>query len=108
MTLNDWLSLNNNLARVAELMAVNGGQLSVSRAGKSEPSTANRYGRLGLLLSEAFELQYYKGIIDALTNAHGRPQETALEAHKRIGQEIDGRLISIPSPEEQVSLLRRK
>jgi hypothetical protein len=112
VTLIDWLGLrdNFNLKRVTELMVVNHGRLSIEGNIGSvlEDPKINRYGRLGLTLNEAFELQYYKGIIDGLTNAHPNPELTSKEAMARINREASGRVIDIPTPEQRKVLLGGK
>lgn len=103
MKLREWL--NTNVGRVAELVAVNGGTFEVARLGATCSSHSNRYGRLGLNPNEAFELTYYRGIIDALINTDTNPQLAVKYMRDSIDREIRGNVIEIASPEQQKELL---
>jgi hypothetical protein len=112
MTLDDWLNLNDcrNLRRLAELMTVNHGRLKIEGNIGSvlHDQNVNRYGRLGLNIHEAFELQYYNGIVDALTNCEKHPQQAAKAAMDRLTREASGRVIELPTPEQRKMLLGGK
>lgn len=107
MNIHDWLQANNHLARIAELVAVNYGNSKIEgKIGQPIPSTENRYGRLGLNIQEAFELQYYRGILDGFINSSLEPVKMAQEVQVTIFDEINGNLIKIPSKEQQKELLK--
>ena len=111
MTLDQWLDMNDgqNLKRLSELMCVNHGKLQVEGniGTVLRDEKVNRYGRLGLTLNEAFELTYYKGIVDALTNSSPNPPLTAQQAMARITREAQGRMIELATPEQRKQLLGR-
>jgi hypothetical protein len=98
--------LGQNLARVAELLAVNGGSFEVKQVHREgRPSAANRYGREGLTLQEAFQLTYYRGWFDAL--AEGMSESYMRDIHRRIQAEIAGKQILIPTADERQAILGR-
>lgn len=110
MTLDQWFDMNDgrNLQRLAELMTVNHGRLQVEgNVGTVVETDQNRYGRLGLNINEAFELTYYKGIVDALTNCSKNPPETAKAAMARLSRAAQGRMIELATPEQRKQLLGR-
>lgn len=101
--------LNNVKARFAELITINGCAIEVTKVGeviKTEPDTPghNRYGRLGLTLSEAFELTYYRGMLDALSI--GRPLTDGQAVMEELRRESLGVVVEIATPEQAKELLR--
>lgn len=105
MKFDEWIS--QVVVRLAELIAVNGMTMVVSgQVGQSVPSDANRYGRLGLSIDEAFELTYMRGWFDCL--AVGQTDSFMREVGARIGREIAGIQILIPTPEEKEVLLGQR
>ncbi len=110
MTVHEWLDVNDgqNLKRLAELMTVNHGKMEVTDVGQPINAPDSRYGRVVLNVNEAFELTYYKGVIDGLTNAHGNAQILSQQVMNRLVREATGQVIDIPTPEQRKALLGGK
>jgi hypothetical protein len=105
MDLLQWLNINGNCARLAELIAVNGGTMEVSQFGHTRAAPdANRYGRLGLTVEEAFTLQYMRGAFDAMSQ--GRPGPYMQRVKQMIDSEIRGSRIELPAPGQSEAILR--
>lgn len=92
------------LKRFAELIAVNGGAISLhGTIGKPEPTQENRYGRKGLTFEEACEMQYMRGIFEGvLMSIQGA---YAQEAQHEIHKEIRGSEIEIATPDQVAAIL---
>ncbi len=88
MTCREWLSAPGMLARVSELVCVNGGTFNITSFGSVSSTDTNRYGRTGLAIEEAFELMYYKGAYDVLMASTDGPERNAVAS--LIRNEING------------------
>ena len=92
MTFEEWLASKNKNGeaigdRLAELFAVNGGNLRVSGWGFVHYGEGSPYGRTGLDQDEALELKYLHGIVEGFAISEG-------EAHASevFNQEIIARI----------------
>ena len=105
MKLHEWLD-TGIIARLAELIAVNNMNFEVKgNIGKPMPvgPEVNRYGRIVLTIPEAFELTYLRGWFDAL--AQGMSDEYMKDVQARIGREMAGMVIQIPTQEQKEQIL---
>lgn len=82
-------------------MTVNGNEMQVSHLVQSPtPTQANRYGRLGLTISEGMELTYYKGILDGMINCAKNPVTVGKAVMERLTREARGEVIEIATAEQ--------
>lgn len=103
MTPDQWLDMNDgqNLRRIAELWTVNGDRLEIEgQIGQIRPVEVNRYKRIGIEIHEAFELTYYRGILDALINSSQNPPATARSIMERLSREARGEMIEVCTVEQ--------
>ncbi len=100
------LHSNNKLflKRFAELIAVNGGAITLhGTIGKPEPTEDNRYKRKGLTFEEACEMQYMRGIFEGvLMSTNGAHSQ---EAQHLIHKEMRGSEVEIATPDQVAALL---
>ena len=89
MNLIEWLCYEDKkyLKRLAELVAVNGGMM-IQHFGQSQPTTDNRYGRMGLEPHEAIELAFLHGMFEAFKSLANAGQ--LVEAQTLIMNEMKG------------------
>lgn len=103
-----WLKSNNEqpLKRIAELIAINSMNLALTEVGTVTPSQENRYGRKGLTVPEAVELQYLRGFMEGMLSAtQGRD---ATLCKNLIQREINGNMIEVATVSDLNNFLNMK